>query len=403
MATTINAFAYSYLDQRIRIKAILETQPSAVFFPFFTACWLIPKSKAKTYLNGSYKTGEFYKVKENEYATKCLDEFLEGATRFYAQQHADAEMGFVVFDDQYVLDPDTPDVLTEYEDTPQKNRLETMTSMMGAIGRNAIYVGVAETDPKRYNMMMDDFRQVDTLLSYLKCKVRNSLVSTQEEIQDWIDDFKAYGGTLVAINEAKAPEEKDVLSFKNRPDFVIGGALLNAYKPTGSDRTYPVGMGLDGTIVVLTDKDVSLNKEKAMLDTITKQYLTYFQVRADDPTEYLCAGGGVYYQGTEVPCNMFLLAKYTEYLLKTNLFTFQLQNKSGVANVSIYRKAVTATMTSVESYVGFLLDSAVSQSYTQAQINESVVDKVVKLDRCITMTTLPTILFTEATFTMVIQ
>lgn len=403
MSVNVNAFSYSYLDQRIRIRAIIETQPSAVFFPFYTACWLIPKSSVGDYLNGNFDKGKFYKVQEHEYATKCLGEFLEGITRFYAQPHANAEAGFVVFEDKYYLDPNDADAATEYENAPQANRLATMNDCLGAIGRNAIYVGVAETNPKRYNMMMDDFRQVDSLLSYLKCKVRNSLVSTEEELLDISNDFEAYGGTLMCINEAKKAEDKDVLSFKNRPDFVIGGILLNAYQPLGSDITYKVGMGLDGTIVNITTADTVLNKEKAMLDEITKRYLTYFQVRADDPTEFLVAGGGVYYQGSRLPVNMFLLAKYIEYLLKTNLFTYQLQNKSGVANVAIYRKAISATLVEVDSYVGFLLSSLFSQSYTQAGINENITDKVVKLDKCITATTLPTFLFTEATFTLAVQ
>lgn len=403
MATTINAFSYSYLDQRIRIRAILETEPSAILNPFYTACWLIPKSKAGIYLNGNFESGKFYKVQEHEYATKCLGEFLDGATRFYSQQHSNAEMGFIIFEDKYYLDPADTNVVTEYEDAPQANRLATMNACLGAIGRNAIYVGVAETQPKRYNMMIDDFRQVDSLLSYLKCKVKNTLTSSDTELSEIVNDFEAFGGTLTCINENKAPEDTDVLSFKNRPDFVIGGVLLNPYKPTGSDTTYKVGMGLDGSIVNLTTADVTLNKEQSMLDTITKRYLTYFQVRADDPEEFVVAGGGVYYQGSKLPVNMFLLAKYIEYLLKTNLFTFQLQNKSGVANVAIYRSAISATMTEVDSYVGFLLQSAVSQTYTQAGINEAIVDKVVKLDRCITATTLPTFLFTEATFTLMVQ
>lgn len=403
MSVNVNAFSYSYLDQRIRIRAIIETQPSAVFFPFYTACWLIPKSKAGDYLNGNFEDGRFYKVLESEYATKCLGEFLDGITRFYAQPHANAEAGFIIFEDKYYLDPNDADAATEYENAPQANRLATMNDCLGAIGRNAIYVGVAETNPKRYNMMMDDFRQVDSLLSYLKCKVRNSLTSTKEELQDIVNDFEAFGGTLVCINENKQPEDTDVLSFKNRADFVIGGVLLNAYKPTGSDTTYKVGMGLDGTIINVTTADVVLNKEKAMLDEITKRYLTYLQVRADNPEEFLIAGGGVYYQGSPLPANMFLLAKYIEYLLKTNIFTYQEQNKSGVANVEIYRKAISATLVAVDSYVGFLLSSLYSQSYTQAGINEAIVDKVVKLDKCITATTLPTFLFTEATFTLAVQ
>lgn len=403
MSVNVSAFSYSYLDQRIRIRAILETQPSDVLYPFFTACWLIPKSRVGEYLNGNFKDGVFYKVKEYEYATKCLGEFLDGITRFYSQPHTNAEAGFLIFEDKYALDPADPNVLTDYVDAPQAQRLATMNDCLGAIGRNAIYVGVAETEAKKYNMIMDDFRQVDSLMSYLKCKVTNTLVSTEEELQDALNDFEAFGATLECMQEVKQAEDTDVLNFKNRADFVIGGVLLNPYQPAGSSSIYKVGVGLDATIVNLTSADVVLNKDKTMLDEITKKGLTYFQVRADDPTEILVAGGGVYFQGQVIPVNMFLLAKYVEYLLKTNIFRFQEQNKSGVANVAIYRSALSATSVEIDPYINFLLSSYTIQNYTQAGINENIVDKTLKLDKCITMVTLPTFLFTEATITLIVS
>lgn len=397
--TKFNVFSTSYLDQRIKIKAILTTAVSEVFFPFYTACFLIPKSKVASYINGTFNDNQFYKLKESEYATKCLGEFLDGVTTFYNQQHVNAELGFIIFDDQYSLDPMQPDTKTNYEDAPQKNRLETMNKVIGAIGRNACYVGVAETNVKRYSMMMDDFRQCDTQLQYLKCKVRNTLTG-DGEITDLVTDFEAFGGTLMGIHQAETFSDTDEYKFKNRLDFVVGGVLLNTYQPSGENNVYKVGMALDGLVANVTTADITYNAESANLDTITRNYITYYQVRADDPTEILIGGGGVYYQGQAVPANMFLLANYISYLLKTNLFKSQEQNRSGVANATLYKKALSETMANITPYVGFLLDSATSKTYTQQQINQSVENKEVKLDNCITAVTMPTILFTSATFTL---
>lgn len=403
MAANINVFSYSYLDQRITVEANISTSSSDILFPFYTGCWLIPKSKAATYLNGDYETYKFYKVKESEYSTICLDEFLKGATTFYNQQHTNANMGFIIFEDQFALDPDNPNNITEYEDAPQANRLSVMNTVVGTIGRNAIYICVAETNFKRYSLMMDDFRQCDTSLSFIKCKVRNTLVNSESALSEIITDYKAYGATMMAIQSATASSDDDEMSFQDRADFVLGGMMLNPYSPSGSATTYKVGMCVDGSTAVLTDANVTYSSEKSNLDYITKQYLTYFQVDADDDTEYVAAGCGVYYQGSSIPANLFLLAKYAEYVLKLALYDARKQDKSGVANVTIFNNAISSAYSTLYPYVGFLLDSMTSTNYTQTEINEAIEDSTVQLSDCIEMTTYPTYLFTSATLSMSIQ
>lgn len=394
----INVFSYPYLDQRIIVESIITQKPSDILFPFYSACWLVPKSKAATMLNGAFETNKFYKIKQSEYATKCTGELLKGATTFYSQPRSASEMGVIVFEDQYKITPDTPDQVTNYEDAPEANRLATMTEVIGSIGRNAIYIGVAETNFKRYSMMIDDFRQADTSMKYIKAKVRNTLTSTEQELKAFKDDFEKFGATLMYINQNAASKDGDNMEFDDRLDFVGAGVWLNPYKP--NDVTYAVGVTLDGLIPFVKNANVVYNKEKAMLDEITKNYFTYVQVRGDDPDEYILGGGGVFYQGKAIPANLFMFAKYAEYVLKEQLFLTLESNKFGVANASVYNRAVSQTATILEKYVGAILNSLITTIYTQQQINESVVDKVAQLDNCIVVETMPTFLFTKASLSI---
>lgn len=394
----INVFSYPYLDQRIIVESIITQKPSDILFPFYSACWLVPKSKAATMLNGAFETNKFYKIKQSEYATKCTGELLKGATTFYSQPRSASEMGVIVFEDQYKITPDAPDQVTNYEDAPEANRLATMTEVIGSIGRNAIYIGVAETNFKRYSMMIDDFRQADTSMKYIKAKVRNTLTSTEQELKAFKDDFEKFGATLMYINQNAASKDGDNMEFDDRLDFVGAGVWLNPYKP--NDVTYAVGVTLDGLIPFVKNANVVYNKEKAMLDEITKNYFTYVQVRGDDPDEYILGGGGVFYQGKAIPANLFMFAKYAEYVLKEQLFLTLESNKFGVANASVYNRAVSQTATILEKYVGAILNSLITTIYTQQQINESVVDKVAQLDNCIVVETMPTFLFTKASLSI---
>lgn len=394
----INVFSYPYLDQRIIVESIITQKPSDILFPFYSACWLVPKSKAATMLNGAFETNKFYKIKQSEYATKCTGELLKGATTFYSQPRSASEMGVIVFEDQYKITPDNPDQVTNYEDAPEANRLATMTEVIGSIGRNAIYIGVAETNFKRYSMMIDDFRQADTSMKYIKAKVRNTLTSTEQELKAFKDDFEKFGATLMYINQNAASKDGDNMEFDDRLDFVGAGVWLNPYKP--NDVTYAVGVTLDGLIPFVKNANVVYNKEKAMLDEITKNYFTYVQVRGDDPDEYILGGGGVFYQGKAIPANLFMFAKYAEYVLKEQLFLTLESNKFGVANASVYNRAVSQTATILEKYVGAILNSLITTIYTQQQINESVVDKVAQLDNCIVVETMPTFLFTKASLSI---
>lgn len=394
----INVFSYPYLDQRIIVESIITQKPSDILFPFYSACWLVPKSKAATMLNGAFETNKFYKIKQSEYATKCTGELLKGATTFYSQPRSASEMGVIVFEDQYKITPDSPDQVTNYEDAPEANRLATMTEVIGSIGRNAIYIGVAETNFKRYSMMIDDFRQADTSMKYIKAKVRNTLTSTEQELKAFKDDFEKFGATLMYINQNATSKDGDNMEFDDRLDFVGAGVWLNPYKP--NDVTYAVGVTLDGLIPFVKNANVVYNKEKAMLDEITKNYFTYVQVRGDDPDEYILGGGGVFYQGKAIPANLFMFAKYAEYVLKEQLFLTLESNKFGVANASVYNRAVSQTATILEKYVGAILNSLITTIYTQQQINESVVDKVAQLDNCIVVETMPTFLFTKASLSI---
>lgn len=399
---SINVFSYSFLDQRISVEANITTSPSDILFPFYTACYLIPRSKAATFINGEYESYKFTKIAEDEYSTLCLDEFLNGVTTFYNQQHTNANCGFMIFEDEFALDPDDPNTKTAYEDAPQANRLAVMNLVLGAIGRNAILVGVAETEAKRYSLMMDDFRQCDSGFSYLKIKVRDSLTDSESDLADMITDYQAYGATMMCLQNNQEYNESNTYPMQDRGDFVLAGMMLNPYQPIGSATTYEVGMCIDGAIAVLTNANVVYNSEKSNLDYITQQYLTYFQVSADDTTEYVAAGGGVYYQGSSIPANMFLLAKYAEYTLKLALFEERRNNLSGVANVETFNKAISSAQTTLYPYVGFLLEEMLVTNYTQQEINDSISDKTVTLSNCITMTTYPTYLFTEATISMAI-
>lgn len=394
----INVFSYPYLDQRIIVESIITQKPSDILFPFYSACWLVPKSKAATMLNGAFETNKFYKIKQSEYATKCTGELLKGATTFYSQPRSASEMGVIVFEDQYKITTDNPDQVTNYEDAPEANRLATMTEVIGSIGRNAIYIGVAETNFKRYSMMIDDFRQADTSMKYIKAKVRNTLTSTEQELKAFKDDFEKFGATLMYINQNATSKDGDNMEFDDRLDFVGAGVWLNPYKP--NDVTYAVGVTLDGLIPFVKNANVVYNKEKAMLDEITKNYFTYVQVRGDDPDEYILGGGGVFYQGKAIPANLFMFAKYAEYVLKEQLFLTLESNKFGVANASVYNRAVSQTATILEKYVGAILNSLITTIYTQQQINESVVDKVAQLDNCIVVETMPTFLFTKASLSI---
>ena len=99
---------------------------------------------------------------------------------------------------------------------------------------------------------------------------------------------------------------------------------------------------------------------------------------------------------------MFLLAKYSEYVLKVNLNDAS-KDSNGVANVNVVRNAISIVLVTLEPYRGFLLQSITSKSIDQTSINNSVVDKVLKLDRIIVMTTMPTTYFTEASISVYVQ
>lgn len=400
----INVMETSYLDQRFLVKANITTLPSAIKFPFFTACYLIPKSKKAEYLSGEYDDYTFYKINESDYATKALGGFLDGCNSFYGQQHTNANLGIVIFEDSFALDTEHPETITQWVDAPQHNRLAVMKKVIDAIGRNAIYIGVAVENIKIYNTMIDDLRQIDTDLAYLKCKVVNSLIAKESDMDTIITDFKSFGATMIGLQNIKASSDSDTLPFKNRLDFMIAGALLNPYKNNTTAESYVVGVMLDGLNAVVTDTaGIKMDKTRDTLDYMTEQSLSYLQVRADDNTEYVFAGGGIYYQGQLISSNMFLLAKYATYVLKTNLFNERQADKTGVANVSIYRNALKSTDAILKQFVGLLIENYQSRTLTQTEINSNIVDGKLTIANAISITTYPVVYFQEATLSILVQ
>lgn len=396
-----NVFQKSFIDTRLNVKALIETDLSTLKMPFYTNCFLMPASKVKTYLKGDFVPYKFYPIPKKDYATICLDVFLKGMTTFYNQPQTEAKAGVVIYEDQFSLDASNPNTKTAYVDAPEANRLEAMAKVRDAIGRNAIAVCVVESVVKNYNKVMDDFRQIDSDLSYLKIKVRNSLTQKETDITAFLADYQAYGGTILMLNENKAMVDTDTMNFENRPDFIVGGAGLNPYVNT-ANVSFIVGLNFDGLSINLPSANTVLNPTATLLEDMIKKGLSYIQVRADDDKEYVLAGCSVFYQGKPLPANMFLLAKYGEYLLKLNLNdSFKASN--GVANVSHLRNAVSATLVVLDSYKNFLLQSIVSKTLDQTTINNAVTDKTLKLDRIIVITTLPTIYFTEASISVYVQ
>lgn len=394
-------FQQSFIETRLNVKSIIEQDRSPLKMPFYTNCFLIPSSKVATYLKGDYKLYTFYPIEKKNYSTKCAGEFLEGMTTFYAQPQSEANAGIVVYEDQFSLDNTNLSNKTDFENAPETNRLEAMSKVRDAIGRNAIAICVTETNVKKYNMVMDNFRQIDTSISYLKIKVRNSLTAKATDISAFLNDYQSYGGTILMLNENKAMTDADTMPLKNRPDFIVGAVGLNPYV-SKENTSYVVGLNFDGLNINLPVANASMDANSAMLAEMIKKGLSYIQVRADDDSEFVLAGCSVFYQGKALPANMFLLAKYAEYLLKTNLLD-AITDANGVANVSAYRNAVSGVLVVLEPYKGFLLNTVTSKPLDQTTINQSVKEKTLVLDRVISMVTLPTTFFTEASISVYVQ
>lgn len=405
MATKIGIARYSYLDLRFTADITFVTSASEVLFPFYNMCFLVPRSKANDFLTDvdNYESYKYYKIKEATYTTKVKGELLDGVTRFYSQQHSQAELGILIIEDTVTTTTGNNTTTLTYTQLTQEQRLAIMNKAVVAIGRNAIGVGVAETEKTAYQRMIEDFRQCDSNMNFFKVKVIDSNI-TKDSIESLKQSFQSYGATILAVNDFVAETINTVYNFKNRPDFVIGGVLLNAWTPENSNTALKVGMALDGRTVNVDKTDVTNSYETDLFETLTREYITYYQQLGDDADEICIAGGGVYYQGATFPVNMFIFAKYVQYLLKVNLFKIQTnKNKAGVANATLYNEAITSTLTEISGYTNQLLQSVSSKSYTQSEINDSIEDKTVKLEGCITATTLPTPLFTQATFTTYIQ
>lgn len=403
---SVNVLPMPFLDFRVNVKASIETLPSEAKFPFYSQAFLVPKSKVAEYLNGDFELNKYYKIKQADYSTKAKGEFLKGMTTFYNQPHTQSEAGVVVFEDSFAEDPDNPTTMTDYINAKEENRLASITRAFNAIGRNAIAVGVAIDDVKFYEMAMDDFRQIDTLISKLKIKVKNSLATTKDEKAKLQADYQKYGGTILCWqkNEAFADTNKTI-SFEYRADFIIGGAGLNPFIRQGDSYIYPVGMNWDGLSVNIPVANIEYNTTatKDDMQDLTDMDISYFEVRADDDSEILITGCGVYYQGQSIPASMFLLAKYSEYILQTSIFDEIMKEKSGVASVMVYRRALSTAKASLDPFVGFLLASLTMQNYTQSELNSLVVDKTLKLTNCLSLTTLRVTKFTEASISVLVQ
>lgn len=398
----IGVFSQSRIDYRYTVDIEFTTSISELLNPFNTMCFLVPASKKADYLvdSDNYLSYKFYKVPESKYTTICKGELLLGAESFYGQQHTDANFGILIFDDSVTLTGDAGTTTTPFENLEEETQMSIMNSCVDCIGRNAIGVGIAETDVKRYTLMMNTFRRCDSNLKYFKIQVRDSLIDSEADVESIITDYQNYGATIMALQSFKAFSQNngETYTFENRPDFVLAGALLNSYKPIDIDTTFQVGLALDGLQLVLPASALEYSKNSNVLDKLTNNYITYFQVLGDDDTEIVASGGGVYYQGASIPINMFLFAKYAQYILKSNLYEImQTKNKSGVANVTYYNEAIQATMSQLEPYSQILLDSITDKSYTQKEINDSIEDKTLVLNNCLNATTKRTPLFTKAT------
>lgn len=405
MAT--NVVSLPFLDFRVNVKADIETLPSEAKFPFYTQAFLIPRSKVADYLVGDYDSYVFYKISESDYATKCIGDFLKGMTTFYNQPHTEAGAGVIIFEDSIAEDSENPATLTPYVNATQANRLAIMQKVLDAIGRNAIAVAVAIDVISFYEMVMNDFRQIDSMLTKLKIKIKNSAVITDNDKAVTRADYQAYGGTIIIWqqNEVFTTENNKTISFEYRGDFIVCGAGLNPMQRQGDTTILPVGMNWDGMSVNIPQDMVSYNDtiSKDDLQSLTDDDISYFQVRGDDKTEVVITDCGVFYQGKSIPASIFLLAKYAEYRLQTAIFDAIMADKSGVASVNIYRKALSSAKAQLSPYVDFILNTLTIKNYTQTELNNLVDNKVLKLTGCINMVTNRITKFTEASISVLAQ
>jgi len=397
----VNVYSSSYLDQRFKAAASVTTSASQTLYPFYTACWLIPKSEQAEQLVGDYEVGRFYAIEQDVMATKLKGELLKGATCFFNQNRSESGLGVLVFEDKFSLDPLTPDTKTDWIDAPQDKRLSVLADSLGSIGRNAIVVCVSTKQAKLYNAITDDLRLADSGVNYLKIKIVKNQAEAESEINTLKQDMEEYAGTLIVLQEkGESKPDQDLFDYDDRADFVIAGRFLNPYSPTSNSNTYSVGMSLDGTIVNVKSKNVVYNNSKTNIDLLTQNMLTYFQVRADDADEILVAGGGVVFQGSVIPVNFFLLAKYGEYVLKNEMLNAKESSRFGVANATLVNRAISITMTKLEPFRGVLIDTLIGKSYTQSEVNNMTSNSVLKIPNAIAVTALPVEMYEQITFTI---
>lgn len=399
-----NVFAYPYVDQRFGVEASITTTPSELKYPFYTLAIIVPRTLATTYLVGTFESNVFYKIKQSEYATRTQGDLQKGLASFFNQARTSSAVGVIIFEDEVALDPLTPNQKTEWLQVPEAKRNGIIATLLSNIGRNALAITIASDNLYNYRFIMDDVRRNDTTAQFLKFNFFMSAIDTKDKVAKFEDEMSTYAGTLEVLLSAKDVTEdeskNETISMDDRPDFILAGAYLNPYTPTGSTTSYEVGMSLDGMIVNLKNASIAYNKDSSMLDTLTSKQFTYLQVRADDETEVLVAGGGVMYRGATIPVNLFILAKWGEYYGKSYLLKENEKSRFGVANVNVYKNAIGQIVSKLDAYVGVLLYEISSKSYSQKEINNAVVDGVVNLENCITVTTLKLKTNDRLTFTI---
>lgn len=399
-----NVFAYPYVDQRFGVEASITTTPSELKYPFYTLAIVVPRTIANTYLVGTFESNVFYKIKQSEYATKTQGDLQKGITSFFNQARISSAVGIIIFEDEVALDPNNVGEKTEWAQVPESKRNTIIATLLSNIGRNAIAITVASDNLYQHRFITDDIRRNDTTAQFLKFNFFMSAIDTKDKVAKFEDEMSKYAGTLEILLSAEDVTEDEsknkIISMEDRPDFVLAGAYLNPYTPTGSTTNYEVGMALDGMIVNVKNASVSYNKDATMLDVLTSKQFTYLQVRADDETEILVAGGGVMYRGATIPVNLYILAKWGEYYGKSYLLKENEKSRFGVANVNIYKNAIGQIVSKLDAYVGVLLYEISSKSYSQKEINNAVVDGVVNLENCITVTTLKLKANDRLTFTI---